>query len=114
MVAIAIENGWKSTGETFIDLAQSARNGDAIAIDAISQGTHALARGIVNMVGSLDINHVVIGGGVVQSGDIFWKPLEAHMKNESKAIEFLKDVQLHKAELERDAGVLGAALAILG
>jgi hypothetical protein len=36
------------------------------------------------------------------------------MKNESKAIEFLKDVQLHKAELERDAGVLGAALAILG
>ena len=114
MVAIAQENGWSSSGDSFIDLAQSARDGDAIALDAISQGTHALARGIVNMVGSLDINHVVIGGGVVQSGDIFWKPLEKHMKNESKAIEFLKDVQLHKAELERDAGVLGAALAILG
>ncbi len=114
MVSIALENGWESTGETFIDLAQSARDGDLIAIDAISQGTHALARGIVNMVGALDINHVVIGGGVVQAGDIFWKPLEKHMKNESKAIEFLKDVQLHTAELERDAGVLGAALAILG
>lgn len=72
MVAIAHENGWKPEKESFIDLAESARQGDAIAIDAISQGTQALSVGIVNFIGTLDITHVVIGGGVVQAGEIFW------------------------------------------
>jgi glucokinase len=113
MVAIAHENGWAPGLESFIDLAQSARDGDVLAIDAISQGTRALAIGIVNFVGTLDINNVVIGGGVAQSGEIFWGPLQMHIETESKAIGFLKNIQLHKAELERDAGVLGAALAVL-
>lgn len=114
MVEIAKERGWKSDSKSFIDLAESARQGDAIAIDAISQGTHALAVGIVNFIGTLDINHVVIGGGVAQAGDIFWGPLRKHIQSESMAIGFLKNIELKKAELERDAGVLGAALAILG
>ena len=114
MVAIAHENGWAPQLDSFIDLAQSAREGNAIAIDAISQGTRALSIGIVNFVGTLDINHVVIGGGVAQAGEIFWGPLRKHIENESKAIGFLKNIELKKAELERDAGVLGAALAILG
>lgn len=114
MVAIAKENGWDSHSTSFIDLAESARKGDKSALAAISQGTHALAVGIVNFIGTLDINHVVIGGGVAQAGEIFWGPLRKHIENESKAIGFLKNIELKKAELERDAGVLGAALAILG
>jgi glucokinase len=113
MVAIAHENGWNPNLDSFIDLAQSAREGNVIAVDAISQGTRALSIGIVNFVGTLDINHVVIGGGVAQAGEIFWNPLQKHFETESKAIGFLKDVHLHKAELQRDAGVLGAALAVL-
>lgn len=113
MVAIAHENGWDAELDSFIDLAQSARDGNSIAIDAISQGTRALSIGIVNFVGTLDISQVVIGGGVAQAGDIFWNPLQKHIETESKAIGFLKDVQIHKAELQRDAGVLGAALAVL-
>ena len=113
MVAIAHENGWAPDLDSFIDLAQSAREGNAIANDAIWQGTRALAIGIVNFVGTLDINHVVIGGGVAQSGEIFWGPLQKHIETESKAIGFLKNIHLQKAELERDAGVLGAALAVL-
>lgn len=114
MVAIAHENGWDPTKTSFIDLAESARQGNAQAIDAISQGTRALSIGIVNFIGTLDINHVVIGGGVAQAGEIFWGPLQRHVETESKAIGFLKNVQLRKAELQRDAGVLGAALAVLG
>ena len=114
MVAIAHENGWDATKSSFIDLAEAARQGNPIAIDAISQGTRALSIGIVNFVGTLDINHVVIGGGVAQAGEIFWGPLQMHIQTESKAIGFLKNVQLRKAELQRDAGVLGAALAVLG
>lgn len=114
MVAIARELGWQSSSDSFIDLAVAANSGDPAALAAIDQGTRALAIGIVNFCGTLDINNVVIGGGVVQSGDIFWKPLQNHIKEESKAISFLGNIELKKAELERDAGVLGAALAILG
>ena len=114
MVAIAHENGWDRSKSSLIELADSARNRDPIAIDAISQGTYALSIGIINFIGTLDINHVVIGGGVAQAGEIFWGPLQKHIQTESKAIGFLKNVQLRKAELQRDAGVLGAALAVLG
>ena len=114
MVAIAHENGWDPNKKSFIDLADAARQGDLIALDAVSQGTRALSIGIVNFIGTLDINHVVIGGGVAQAGEIFWGPLQMHVQTESKAIGFLKNVQLRKAELQRDAGVLGAALAVLG
>lgn len=113
MVSIAHERGWAPELNTFIDLAQSARDGNVIAIEAISQGTRALAVGIVNFVGTLDIKNVVIGGGVAQAGEIFWGPLLMHIETESKVIGFLENIQLHKAELERDAGVLGAALAVL-
>ncbi len=114
MVAIAKENGWKSESDSFIDLAEAARQGDSQAIESIEIGTRAIAIGIVNFCGTLDIHTVVLGGGVVQSGEIFWEPLKKHIKEESKAISFLKEIEIKKAELERDAGVLGAALAILG
>jgi glucokinase len=113
MVVIAHENGWEANLNSFIELAQSARDGNQIAIDAISEGTRALAIGIINFVGTLDINHVVIGGGVAEAGEIFWGPLQKHIETESKTIGFLKNIQLRKAELHRDAGVLGAALAVL-
>ena len=113
MVAIAHENGWQSEANSFVELANAARAGDPAALDAISQGTHALAVGIINFIGTLDINHVIIGGGVAEAGDIFWKPLHQHVAQESKAIGFLEKIELKKAKLDRDAGVLGAALAVL-
>lgn len=113
MVTIAHENGWDPTKTSFRDLAQSAREGNKIALHVISEGTRALSVGIINFIGTLDINHVIIGGGVSEAGDIFWNPLQKHIETESKAIGFLKNVQVRKAELQRDAGVLGAALAVL-
>jgi glucokinase len=114
MVAAAQSRGWSSTDPTFISLVEDARNGNSVALSAIDQGTHALAVGIVNALGSLDISHVVIGGGVTESGAIFWDPLRKHIDEEASFIGFLKEIHLHKAALVRDAGVLGAALAILG
>lgn len=114
MVASAQSRGWKSDDPSFISLVADARNGDQLALAAIEDGTRALAAGIVNALGSLDINHVVIGGGVTESGPIFWEPLQKHVDEQASFIGFLGQIHLHKAALVRDAGVLGAALAILG
>lgn len=113
MVKRAQELGWSSGSSDFIALAQSARDGDAIAIQAIDEGAHALAVGIINVCAINDLSLVVVGGGVSQAGDIYWQPLLRHIAAEAKEISFLADLQIKKAELLRDSGLLGAALGVL-
>ena len=110
MVDRAKKSGW--AGSDFKELAVSARSGDAAAIEAIDYGSRALAIGCINILQSLDIHTVVIGGGVAQAGDIYWGPLRKHFINESREIGFLKKIDLIPAQLERDAGLIGAALAL--
>ena len=113
MVAIARERGWSGGEFGFKDLAESARQGNSIALEVIDEGTRALAIGIVNSIGSLDLRTVVVGGGVAQAGDIYWEPFRFHLKNESRFTDFIADIDARPAELQRDAGILGAALGVL-
>lgn len=112
MVAIAKSRGWQK-GETFVDLAASARQGDLVALSVIDEGARALAIGIVNTLVNLDITTVIVGGGVTQAGEIYWEPLRRHVMNESQHSGFLKDIVLRPSELNRDAGLIGAALGVL-
>ena len=112
MVANAQTLGW-TAGTSFIDLAESARHGDAIALKAIDEGARALAIGIVNIIGSLDIRTVVIGGGVAQAGAIYWDRLREHCSIAAKTTGFIDSVDLRPAQLERNSGLIGAALGIL-
>jgi glucokinase len=112
MVAIAQSRGWIG-GTTFVDLSADARNGNVIALEVVDEGARALALGIINTLGNLDITTVVVGGGVTQAGEIYMEPLRKHVKNESKYSGFLSDIVLRQAELSRDAGIIGAALGVL-
>ena len=114
MVATALQRSWKGTGSsTFIHLADSARNGDPIALEVIDEGTHALAIGIVNVLESLDISTVVVGGGVSEAGTVYWEPLRKHLKSESLSIGFSTEINLRLAQLSRNSGLIGAALGVL-
>ena len=113
MVALAKELGWQGTSDSFIDVAAAARSGDAAALQAIESGSKALAVGLVNFVGSLDIGHIVIGGGVAQAGEIYWNPLLKHIRAESEFYGFLRDLKVSPAKLTTDAGLIGAALGVL-
>jgi glucokinase len=113
MVALAKELGWQGDSNSFVDVAASARSGDALALQAIDSGARALAVGLINFVGSLDIGHIVIGGGVAQAGDIYWNPLMKHIQAEAKFNGFLNDLKVSPAKLTTDAGLIGAALGVL-
>ena len=60
----------------------------------------------------MDLQTVVVGGGVAQAGEIYWEPLRRHLKNEAQYAGFLSNLDLRPAKLQRDAGILGAALGI--
>lgn len=112
MVAAALSQGW-SGGDSFIDLARDARQGNAISLSVIDSGARALAIGIVNTLVNLDISNVVVGGGVSQAGEIYWRPLKRHVMDEARSVGFLTDINIRPAELHRDAGLIGAALSVL-
>lgn len=111
MVRRARELGW--SGEDFIALAESARNGDERALTAIDEGAHALAAAVINVAVINDLDLVVIGGGVSHAGDIYWEPLLRHIAAETEHIAFLSELKVKKAELLRDSGLLGASLGVL-
>ncbi len=113
MVRQAKNNGWVSDSDDFMDLADAARAGDAIAIAAIAHGADSLAVGIVNVAATVDVSLVVIGGGVSRAGDIYWEPLRRALKHRTEGIEFLSGLDIRPAKLESEAGLIGAALAAL-
>jgi glucokinase len=113
MVNLAKKLGWQTASNSFVDVAADARNGNSIALEAIEIGSRALAVGLVNFVGSLDISHIVVGGGVAQAGEIYWNPLMKHIRAEAAYAGFLSELKVSPAKLQTDAGLIGAALGVL-
>jgi glucokinase len=109
MVEYAQKLGWRE-GEDFKTLAQSARDGDLRALEAIDRGSLALAVGITNVLNVLDLHTVVIGGGVSFAGPIYWDPFLRHFEAERSHAGFLDHVDIYPAKLQADAGLIGASL----
>jgi len=110
MVRYAQNSGW--SGADFVVLAASAQTGDKNAIAAIEFGVNHLAKAIINIVQIFDLHHVVIGGGVTEAGDIYWKPLEKAVENLSTSLGLVEPIKLLPAQLQRNAGLIGAAMAV--
>jgi glucokinase len=108
MVRFAKKNGW--SGEDFVALAQAARTGDTNAITAIEFGTGHLAKAIINIAQIFDLHTVVVGGGVIEAGDIYWLPLQKALLLHSTSLNLAEPIKLRPAQLQRDAGLIGAAM----
>lgn len=110
MVRYALKIGWK--GSDFIALAESARNGDLIAVEAINFGATHLAKAIINIAQVFDLHCVVVGGGVIEAGDIYWAPLQNALLLHSTSLNLVEPIKLRPAQLQRDAGLIGAAMVV--
>lgn len=106
MTGWAREQGWR--GADARELAESARAGDAIALAAFERGADALAAGIVAVAAICDLDRVVIAGGVAESGEVLLAPVRRKVA-EHAHMDFVKAVQVHRAVLGGDAGLVGAA-----
>ena len=89
-------------------IAQAAAVGDQIAIETWIETASYLAVGITNVILTVDVERVVIGGGVAQAGDVLFKPLRRAVAARTSRMKF--DVeQIVPAQLGPEAGVVGAA-----
>ena len=108
MVRVAKKSGWN--GEDFVTLADAARTGNPDAITAIAFGTEHLAKAIINIAQIFDLHCVVVGGGVTEAGDIYWLPLQKALLSHSTSLNLVQPIKLLPAQLQRDAGLIGAAM----
>ncbi|BCJ66878.1 ROK family protein [Polymorphospora rubra] len=110
----ALEQGW-SPGDRPADartLAADARAGDRVAVRAFQRAARALAAGIVSAAALIDLDDVVIGGGVSGAGDVLFDPLRAAI-TDLAGLAFVRRVRVHESTLGGDAGLLGAAALAL-
>jgi glucokinase len=109
MVRWARANGWSAPpGAGAKELAEAAASGDALALATFRRGTGALARTIASVAAVCDLNLVVIGGGVAQSGPLLFEPLRAALADYAR-LDFLAGLRVVPAELGGEAGLVGAA-----
>ncbi len=116
VTAWAVREGWQPPADTEAnpsarDLAHSARAGDPIAIGAYERAGSLLGLGIASAVALTDVDLVVIGGGLSQAGPLLFGPLRASYRRHAR-IDFARSVSVVPAELNQDAGLVGAAALV--
>lgn len=92
---------------------EQARAGDAGAITAIRKTAAFLAMGVANLISVFDPDMVVLGGGLMQAGDLLFEEIRAAVPRWAQPIA-AQHVKLSLTQLGEDSGLLGAArLALL-
>ncbi|HET6665196.1 MAG TPA: ROK family protein [Acidimicrobiales bacterium] len=89
---------------------QAAREGDEDAVEVMREFAGWVALGLGNLVTLLDCSLVVIGGGLVEAGEVLLEPVRAAYRRQVMAPEEREDVHIVSAELGERAGATGAAL----
>lgn len=92
------------------DVTRAAAEGDPDALAVMEAFADWVAIGVGNLVTLLDCSLVVIGGGLVEAGDLLMEPVRRAYERRVMIPDERKDVRIVAAELGERAGAIGAAL----
>ena len=86
---------------------KAAQQGDAVASEIVRDTARYLGAGIANLLNILNVDVVVVAGGVTQAGDALFVPLRAEVRRRAfrPAVDATRIVP---GELPGTAGVVGA------
>jgi glucokinase len=87
----------------------AGRDGDPAAVAAFEQLGYWLGNSMADVVQVVDPQRIVIGGGVIDAGDLLLKPAEASYRDSLEARGRLPVADVRGAQLGTLAGVVGAA-----
>ena len=97
---------------TAADVAAAAKEGDALAQQVLTTAATHLGRALAGFLHIFNPQAVILGGGVVQAGEVLLRPLEATLRASVMSPAYLEDLVLTTAALGDDAGLLGALALI--
>jgi len=90
-------------------ITDAARAGDKIAIDLLQRSGDWLGAGIATLAMLFDPSIVVIGGGVIDAGELLLEPARKAMMREMPFVGKHPVPEIVAAKLGNDAGLVGAA-----
>jgi glucokinase len=85
-----------------------ARAGDANALRAAAETAEFIGAGVANLISALNPEMVVLGGGLMQAGDLFLEPIRASAARWAQPVSF-RHARIELTTLGEHAGLLGAA-----
>jgi glucokinase len=95
-------------------IVEAAQKGDAVALEVVEETARALGQALGGALNLLNVERVVIGGGVAAAGPFLLERVQKETRSRCWAKVFA-DCSFRLAELEGDAGVVGAArVAMIG
>lgn len=97
------------TGLTGKHITDAARQGDAVALAAFNTTAQWLGAGIASLSVLLDPACVIIGGGVIDAGEILLAPTRAAVERYMPFAGKHPSPRIIAAELGNEAGLVGAA-----
>jgi glucokinase len=91
------------------DLAKAAASGDNFSVDFWNYLALKLSQALGGVVNLLNLDIVVIGGGISNAGESLFKPLRKYIKDHTMDIQG-KSVRIVRASFKERSGVIGAGL----
>jgi glucokinase len=88
---------------------RAAREGDPAALAAFAEVARWLGSGLADLVNSLDVEILVLGGGVAEAGELLVGPARIEYRRQLAARASLPAAQVVAARLGNTAGFVGAA-----
>lgn len=89
-------------------IAEAAAEGDNLAQQLWYEAAQSLAIAIAGAASLLDLDRVILGGGLIQAGDFLFGPLRQEWSKYAR-LSFTRDLQIVPAGLGQGSGVIGAA-----
>jgi len=90
-------------------ITEAARDGDELALSAFETTGDYIGAGIASLAVILDPEAVVIGGGVIDAGEILLNPIRASMEKHMPFAGKHPHPQIIAAQLGNEAGLVGVA-----
>ena len=94
------------------DVAEAARNGDAVAMEVMQEAGFYLGVGIVNLLHLFNPSRVILGGSVTKSWDLFADTMWETIRSRAQP-PYLEGLEIVRASLGDDAGLMGAMALVL-
>lgn len=93
-------------------IAEEAARGDRLSIEIFDFAARCLATALASLTYVLQPQAFIVGGGVSRSGEVLFGPLRKHLAERLNPV-FLERVEVRRAKLGNNAGIVGAACLAL-
>jgi len=93
---------------TAVDLSEAASKGDELARRVIAKAGSYVGLHIANLSHALNPEAVILGGGVVNMGELFLEPVHKAIRENILHENYLNSMKVVPAMLGDDAGIIGA------